>query len=75
MFMLLAAGTVALLVIMAAIWLAMRPARGPEVSATSPRLSIVVLPFANLSGDPTQESLADPISSKLTSALDFAGVS
>jgi TolB-like protein len=35
----------------------------------TPRFSIVVLPFANLSGDPTQESVAETISSKLTSAL------
>jgi adenylate cyclase len=37
----------------------------PETS----RFSVVVLPFANLSGDPTRESLADAISSKLTSTL------
>jgi TolB-like protein len=35
----------------------------------TPRFSVVVLPFANLSGDPMQGSLADAISSKLTSAL------
>ena len=35
----------------------------------TPRFSVVVLPFANLSGDPSQGSLADAISSKLTSAL------
>ncbi|MGH6796882.1 MAG: adenylate/guanylate cyclase domain-containing protein, partial [Roseiarcus sp.] len=57
MFMLLAAGIVALLVIAAGIWLAERPANGPEVSSTTPRLSIVVLPFANLSGDPGQDYL------------------
>ena len=54
MFMLLAAGLVALAVIAAGVWLAVKPASGPEVSATTPRLSIVVLPFANLSGDPGQ---------------------
>ena len=46
---------------------------GNAVAAQSlpgtPRFSIVVLPFANLSGDPSQESLADAISSNLTSAL------
>jgi TolB-like protein/Tfp pilus assembly protein PilF len=46
---------------------------GNAVAAQSllgtPRFSIVVLPFANLSGDPTQEPLADASSSKLTSAL------
>jgi hypothetical protein len=33
------------------------------------RFSVVVLPFGNLSGDPTQDPIADAISSKLTSAL------
>jgi adenylate cyclase len=61
MFMLLAAGIVALVVITAGIWLAVRPASGPEVSATTPRLSIVVLPFANLSGDPAQDYLPNVI--------------
>jgi TolB-like protein len=35
----------------------------------TPRFSVVVLPFANLSGDPMQEPIADAISNKLTSAL------
>ena len=69
MFMLLAAGIVALVVITAGVWLAVRPASGPEVSATRPRLSIVVLPFANLSGDPAQEYLADVITEGLTTGL------
>jgi adenylate cyclase len=69
MFMLLAAGIVALLVITAGVWLAVRQANGPEGSATTPRLSIVVLPFANLSGDPAQEYLADVITEGLTTDL------
>ena len=69
MFMLLAAGIVALVVITAGIWLAVRPARGPEVSATTPRFSIVVLPFANLSGDPGQDYLADVLTEGLTTGL------
>ena len=69
MFMLLAAGIVALVVITAGIWLAVRPARGPEASATTPRLSIVVLPFANLSGDPGQDYLADVLTEGLTTGL------
>ena len=68
MFMLLA-GIVALLVITAGVWLAVRPASGPEVSATTPRLSIVVLPFANLSGDPGQDYLADVLTEGLTTGL------
>jgi adenylate cyclase len=69
MFMLLAAGIVALVVITARIWLAVRPARGPELSPTTPRLSIVVLPFANLSGDPGQDYLADVLTEGLTTGL------
>ena len=69
MFLLLAAGIVALLFITAGIWLALRPASGPEASATTPRLSIVVLPFANLSGDPGQDYLADVLTEGLTTGL------
>jgi adenylate cyclase len=68
-FVLLAAGIVALIVIAAAIWLAVRLARGPEMSATTPRLSIVVLPFVNLSADPGQDYLADVITEELTTGL------
>jgi adenylate cyclase len=68
-FLLLGVGIVALLVIAGGIWLAVRPARGPEMSATVPRLSIVVLPFANLSGDPAQDYLADVITEELTTGL------
>jgi adenylate cyclase len=73
MFMLLA-GIVALLVITAGVWVAVRPAMGPEVSATTPRLSIVVLPFANLSGDPGQDYLADVITEGLTTDLSRIGL-
>jgi adenylate cyclase len=37
--------------------------------ATAPRLSIVVLPFANLSGDPEQDYFADGITDDLTTDL------
>src|SRR6202043_1470109 len=60
---------VALVVITAGIWLTVRPARDPEMSAKMPRLSIVVLPFANLSGDPAQDYLADAITEELTTGL------
>src|SRR5271154_784044 len=69
MFMLLAAGIVALVVITAGILPALRPGRGPEAPATTPRLSIVVLPFANLSGDPGQDYLADVLTEGLTTGL------
>ena len=65
----LAMAIVALVLIAAGIWLAMRPARDPEMSAKMPRLSIVVLPFANLSGDPAQDYLADAITEELTTGL------
>ena len=68
-FVLLGAGIAALVVIAAGIWLAVRSARGPEMSATTPRLSIVVLPFANLSGDPAQDYLADVLTEELTTSL------
>jgi adenylate cyclase len=38
-------------------------------STEAPRLSIVVLPFTNLSGDPSQEYFADGITEDLTSDL------
>jgi adenylate cyclase len=68
-FALLTTGIIALLAIGAGIWLAVRPTRGPEISSTTPRLSIVVLPFANLSGDPTQDYLADALTEELTTSL------
>jgi adenylate cyclase len=41
----------------------------PEVARMAARLSIVVLPFANRSGDLAQEYLADVITDELTTAL------
>jgi TolB-like protein len=67
--MLLTTGIIALLAIVAGIWLAVRPTSGPEISSTTPRLSIVVLPFANLSGDSTQDYLADALTEGLTTSL------
>jgi adenylate cyclase len=64
-----ALGTAAVVVLAAGIWLAVRPAKGPEMSATTPRLSMVVLPFANLSGDPAQDYLADVLTEGLTTGL------
>jgi adenylate cyclase len=41
----------------------------PAVPAAAPRLSIVVLPFTNLSSDPEQEYFADAITDDLTTDL------
>jgi adenylate cyclase len=41
----------------------------PPASSTSPRLSIVVLPFANMANDPEQEYFADGITDDLTTDL------
>jgi class 3 adenylate cyclase/TolB-like protein len=51
----------------------LNPAPLPTIAVSSttsaPRLSIVVLPFANLSGDPKQDYLADVITEELTTSL------
>lgn len=44
-------------------------AGAPGVARTAPRLSLVVLPFANLSGDPEQDYFADGLTEDLTTAL------
>ena len=44
------------------------PATAPEKSAP-PRLSIVVLPFANIGGDPEQEHFVDGVTESLTTDL------
>jgi adenylate cyclase len=44
------------------------PSLAPEKSA-SPRLSIVVLPFANIGGDPEQEYFVDGVTESLTTDL------
>ena len=64
---------VALIVISAGAWyLAAANKTAPVASNATPqaaRLSIVVLPFANLSGDPAQEYLADALTDELTTSL------
>jgi adenylate cyclase len=44
-------------------------ANSPAIQPTAPRLSIVVLPFSNLSNDPEQEYFADGITDDLTTDL------
>jgi hypothetical protein len=52
-----------------------KPAAGsPRISApsTAPRLSIIVLPFANIGGDPEQEYFVDGVTESLTTDLSAA---
>jgi adenylate cyclase len=70
----LAAALAALLVVIAAgaSWFlnANRPASvATKTPAEAARLSIVVLPFANLSGDPGQDYLVDALTDELTTSL------
>ena len=70
----LAAALAALMVVIAggAWWLldANRPASvAAKAPAEAARLSIVVLPFANLSGDPGQDYLVDSLTDELTTSL------
>ena len=50
------------------LWRSPRRPRSPEKSAP-PRLSIVVLPFANIGGDPEQEHFVDGVTESLTTDL------
>jgi TolB-like protein/class 3 adenylate cyclase/Flp pilus assembly protein TadD len=66
-------GVAACLVLVAAggaWWMSARFFRGQRVDGTeAPRLSIVVLPFTNLSGDPSQDYFADGVTEDLTTDL------
>ena len=71
----LIAGIVALIVVAGGTWYFLAGNRTAPVVATAAtpveaaRLSIVVLPFANLSGDPAQDYFADGITENLTTDL------
>jgi TolB-like protein len=47
----------------------LEPTASPPNKHEPPRLSMVVLPFANLSGDPSQEHFADGVTENLTTDL------
>ena len=63
-----AAGIAALLVLIAGVWYFLA-ADHPKSPVTAAHLSIVVLPFANLSGDPAQDYLVDALTDELTTSL------
>jgi TolB-like protein len=70
----LAAALAALVVVIAGgAWWFLNANRPASVATKAPaevaRLSIVVLPFANLSGDPAKDYLADALTDELTTAL------
>src|SRR5208283_4915231 len=62
-----------LFLVAAAAWYFLAANRPASIATKAPaeaaRLSIVVLPFANLSGDPGQDYLADALTDELTTAL------
>jgi TolB-like protein/class 3 adenylate cyclase len=64
-----AATLMALLVVALGTWFVVTPAKAPSRGGAIPRFSIVVLPFANLSGDPGQDYLGDVITEGLTTSL------
>ena len=63
----LVAGVVALIAIAAGAWHFLGVARAPLAEAA--QLSIVVLPFSNLSGDASQDYLGDVLTEELTTSL------
>ena len=68
----LVAGIVALVVLVGGTWFFLSGNRSAPVVATdapAARISIVVLPFANLSGDPGQDYLVDALTDELTTSL------
>jgi adenylate cyclase len=71
----LIAGIVALIAILDGAWYFLAENRVAPVAATAPapaapaHLSIFVLPFANLSGDPAQDYFADGVTENLTTDL------
>ena len=76
MFVLLSAGIVALMVIAGGTWYFLGANRPSTITSNAParrgeaaHLSIVVLPFTNLSGDPSQDYFADGITENLTTDL------
>jgi adenylate cyclase len=68
-FVALGTSVVALIIVAAGAWYLFGANRATIVSNKPAHLSIVVLPFANLSGDPSQDYFADGITENLTTEL------
>jgi adenylate cyclase len=64
-----AGGVTAMVGFVVAVWFAVGVGRGPQVPSTAPRFSMIVLPFANLSGDPAHDYLGDVLTEELTTNL------
>jgi hypothetical protein len=70
LFAMLGAGIVALIIVAAGAWYFFGANGFPTVTSNKPaHLSMVVLPFTNLSGDPGQDYFADGITENLTTDL------
>jgi adenylate cyclase len=73
MFLPLVAGIVALIVVAGGSWYFLGANRPGTVTSKAPtkaaHLSVVVLPFTNLSGDPSQDYFADGVTENLTTDL------
>jgi TolB-like protein len=68
----LIAGIIALSVVAGGAWYFLAANRPVTIVATHPptaHLSVVVLPFANLSGDPNQDYFADSVTDNLTTEV------
>jgi adenylate cyclase len=71
-FLLLIVGIAGVVIAMGGTWYllgASRPGTIPNAPARAAHLSVVVLPFTNLSGDPSQDYFADGITENLTTDL------
>ena len=66
---LISAVIAAVIIVAGALWLGIKPAKETVLAVAVQRLSIVVLPFANLSGNPAEDYFADVITEGLTTAL------
>jgi adenylate cyclase len=69
---LLAACVAGIVLVAGGLWFGVRSARTPQSAADSSRFSMVVLPFANLSGNSAQDYFADAITEGLTTVLSRA---